>query len=277
MANEITPYSGGGSVIVPDAVPAVDGGHMAMPSRSDLARARAAAAVGDHGLAGLTDAQHFASFESKLRSAFAERGVRDSNLVSQIARETEDLYSSVGAKYEGDNPFELLGVLAQRLVQVGISNPHAVGAAVEVAANYLFSMVPSWDPSESGNDEERDDRDFQQARATLKSQWGTNYRGTVRTIRDHVNTKLPPSLADAIWDGRDADGRRLANSVDVLMFLANQAQGGAGGGRGASFAETDREIAKIEKFMRTNRADYNKDAALQQRYLELIRLRDGVE
>jgi hypothetical protein len=280
---DVVVVGAGGLALVPEAT-GVGEEHRSLPSRSDLARRRGTSApeADAADLLDLTDGQHFRRLGSHLRQALIGRGIYDEQVAGLVAGIARGLYESQAER--AANPFALFGAYTERLLQAEFEDPRVVGIAVQVAADYLWSLLDEQMQSGSA-DEEDDEQDCLQGRETLSRRWGAGYRATLASIRTYVNTVLPTSLADAIWDGRDADGRRLANSADVLLWLATLAGGGAvgarGGGtrvaRGAAPDSVEGEIADIEEMMRSNRRAYNRDEAIQARYRELIAIRDGLE
>lgn len=113
-----------------------------------------------------------------------------------------------------------------------------------------------------------DERDCASTQASLRGEWGASYADAVTQIKKFVNTDLPGALADAIWDGRAADGKLIGNNPAVMRWLLTLARG-----EGKPTGDINRELAEIEKTMRTNRTRYNRDAQMQARYLELISMR----
>lgn len=130
-------------------------------------------------------------------------------------------------------------------------------------------------------------QDVQYGAATkkvLQAEWGTNYRTNIVTVRDYVNTQLPPSLADAIWEGRDIDGHIVGDNAGVLRWLLNLARGGAGAHRADEErfrarnlsnppSDVESEIAEIEAVMLKDRRRYNRDEQMQARLRQLYSLR----
>ncbi len=114
---------------------------------------------------------------------------------------------------------------------------------------------------------------------SLRQEWGTDYRANINLVGSLFETTFGEEIAPSILNARDQDGRAIMNIPGVLEGLATisrqlnpVAQLAPQTGRTA--VETlDEEIAGIEKVMRTNRAEYNKDDKMQARYRELLQIR----
>lgn len=116
----------------------------------------------------------------------------------------------------------------------------------------------------------------------LRQEWGADYRANVNHIKAFLET-APAGVADRIADARDSEGRAVLNDPNVMRWLASMAREmnpahtivpGTSGNDGQTIAT---EIDKIEKFMRTNRTEYNRDAKMQERYLKLLDARIAQE
>ena len=83
--------------------------------------------------------------------------------------------------------------------------------------------------------------------------------------------------------GRFSDGTPFMSDPKVLNYLLGLARelnplGTVLPGQGGDLAQgVDAEIATIEKFMKTNRGEYNKDAKMQARLRELYTARDTIK
>jgi hypothetical protein len=125
----------------------------------------------------------------------------------------------------------------------------------------------------------QDDRAKQAAEDTLRPEWGPGYRRNINAILGYLDT-APPGVKDALMNARLADGTPLASNANMLRFLLGSAQSAnpaatvAPGAPGASAQSLDTRIAEIEKLMRDNRAEYNRNGAMQEEYLQLLRARD---
>jgi hypothetical protein len=112
------------------------------------------------------------------------------------------------------------------------------------------------------------------AEDTLRAEWGRDYRTNLNVIQSYMDT-MPPPVAEALKGARGADGVALFNNPEFSQWFAGFAReansvqtlvGPDGQKHGQSLED---EIKHIEGFMRTNRADYNRDTKMQQRLLQL--------
>src|SRR5260370_1313998 len=115
---------------------------------------------------------------------------------------------------------------------------------------------------------------------TLRAEYGSDYRRNINVITGWVDT-APKGVKEAFLNARLADDTLLANNPDIIRFLlsgaiaANPAATVVPGSSGASAAQTiDTEIAGIEKLMRENRSEYDRDPKNSQRYLDLLRAKE---
>lgn len=115
----------------------------------------------------------------------------------------------------------------------------------------------------------------QKVEDALRGEWGDEYRGNVTRIENLLNLKLPANsplkenLVSAMKGNADMakflDG--LARDIMPVTTLLPGNEGGV-----ASAVED--QIKEIETLMRKDRAAYNKDQALQDKYQELLRYRE---
>ena len=113
----------------------------------------------------------------------------------------------------------------------------------------------------------------------LRSDWGNEYRTNINLITNLLDG-APSGFRDKFLHGRLSDGTPIGSDPDALQFLVNLARerNPAGvvvpSGVATESAVMD-ELSKIEKVMRTDRAAYNKDEAMQARYRELLVYREN--
>lgn len=118
-----------------------------------------------------------------------------------------------------------------------------------------------------------------QAEDKLRSEWGNDYRTNINLVTNFLDT-APVGFRDKLLHGRLSDGTPIGSSVEALQFLAGLARerNPAGvvvpSGVATESAMLD-EIAKIEKVMRENRREYNRDEAMQARYRQLLEWREN--
>lgn len=125
-----------------------------------------------------------------------------------------------------------------------------------------------------------DDNDLKtKAEDKLRSEWGNEYRTNINLITNLLDG-APAGFRDKFLHGRLSDGTPIGSDPEALQFLVNVARerNPAGvvvpSGVATESAVMD-ELSKIEKLMRTDRAAYNKDEAMQARYRELLVYREN--
>lgn len=113
----------------------------------------------------------------------------------------------------------------------------------------------------------------------LRKDWGADYRGNIARVNGLLDM-APKGVKDFLMGSRASDRTPLMNHPDTLRWLADVARQlnpagvvlpGTGGNIGQSIED---EIAQIEKLMRDDRSQYNKDDKKQQRLRELYGARD---
>lgn len=116
----------------------------------------------------------------------------------------------------------------------------------------------------------------------LRTEWGPDYRANVNHVKAFLDG-APDGVGELIGNARDSEGRALLNNPNVLKWLVGTARElnpthtivpGTGGNQVQSIEE---EIGKIEKTMRTHRAEYNRDEGMQKRLRDLYTARAKVK
>lgn len=158
---------------------------------------------------------------------------------------------------------------------------HARHASPEVVS----AMLEGWATVRDNIVAERAEADATAKAATedeLRGEWGADYRRNINVIKGWLDT-APADVKDGLMNGRLGDGTPIMSNPEALSFLfsaamqANPAATVVPGAPGASADTVDSEIDKIEKTMRENRAEYNRDPKMQQRYLKLIEARESLK
>jgi hypothetical protein len=116
----------------------------------------------------------------------------------------------------------------------------------------------------------------------LRAEWGADYRANLNHITSFIE-KAPEGVSEALLNARTPDGKAIFNIPEVLQWFASQARELdpmgtiVPSGGGAAGATIDTEIADIEKLMRTNRPEYNRDTKKQERYIQLLGAREKLK
>ena len=126
--------------------------------------------------------------------------------------------------------------------------------------------------------QEQDQQDAEKTANVLAQEWGNNHKQYSTRISNLLNF-LPENVREAFHQARLPGGTGVFNDPDILRgLLAIDMELNPAGtvttGSGDPMKGIDEEITSIEKTMRTNRAEYNKDETMQSRYRELIDARE---
>lgn len=154
---------------------------------------------------------------------------------------------------------------------------HESGApkgVVEAMLSSYYDLVESQDAErfEANEAARRETED------TLRSEWGPEYRRNVNALTNFIGT-LPEGVGSVFLEAVDGNGVKIANNPEFLKWAMGIALDknphmtvvpGAGANQASAIAE---EIANIEKTMRDNRPEYNRNDGMQKRYRELLTAR----
>lgn len=141
---------------------------------------------------------------------------------------------------------------------VAIGHP-VVDAWLELGTEHTASQLAAIDAADRASAEQE-----------LRALWGDEYDGNVRAINAYLDDDRTFGAGDAFRHARRPDGHALANDPAELQRLLGEARRtrpAPGGGT------VDGEIREIERFMRSDRAGYNRNEPLQARYRELLALK----
>jgi hypothetical protein len=117
------------------------------------------------------------------------------------------------------------------------------------------------------------------AEEALRSEWGQDYKANTSRISALLDL-APKGVKEKVLTARTAEGTALLNDADFARFMVDVARqlnpaGVVLPGAGGNIAQSvEDEIKDIEKFMRTNRSEYNRDEKKQSRLRELYAARD---
>ena len=134
-------------------------------------------------------------------------------------------------------------------------------------------------------DRKKADAEFRlKSEDALRAEWGADYHSNRNSARAFLDT-APPSedgtpFRDLLLKARLGDGTAFGDNPAAMKWLARLAAeanpaGFISPGAGGSQADSvDEEIRKIEGLMRTDRAAYNRDTKMQERYRQLLRAQE---
>ncbi len=149
-------------------------------------------------------------------------------------------------------------------------------------AHYAVGWYNKFQEEQAAKTAENDTAHRAEVEDALRSEWGNDYRANVNHIKSYLAT-LPDGVGDKIANARDSEGRALLNDPKVLRALAqtareiNPSHTIVPGTQGNATEAVQEEIDKIEKVMRTNRAEYNKDNKMQARLRDLYSARERMK
>lgn len=172
---------------------------------------------------------------------------------------------------EDDKP--IFESLAKKLHE-GNADPKTVHGIVEWYNNFRQEAQAEQAEADTAHKAEVED--------ALRAEWGADYRANVNHVKAFLDS-APEGVADRIANARDSEGRALLNDPKVLRWLTQTARELnpihtiVPGTSGNDAQTVDGEIEKIEKFMRTNRQEYNKDQKMQDRLRNLYDARIKIQ
>ena len=175
----------------------------------------------------------------------------------------------------------VIGEDDKALVGSFLESAHAQNASPEVvsaAIDWYYGLQEEQAATMAQADRERK----QAAEDELRAEWGGEYRANINSVTSFLDA-APEGLKKQLLGARLADGSPLGDNPDALRWLvslANEANpaGFIAPSDGASQIESvETEIKEIEKTMREDRKSYDRDEAMQKRYLTLIGAREKLK
>lgn len=154
---------------------------------------------------------------------------------------------------------------------------NAPAAVTDAALQTYYKIVEEQDAAISQNVAEAKTA----CEETLRQEYGADYRRNINAAEAHLGT-LPADVQSAINEGFNGKGIPLKSDPALMQWLVAQALDanplatvvpGAGTNQASAVAD---EIKAIEERMRTDRPGYNKDKAMQARYLQLLEAQEKI-
>jgi hypothetical protein len=108
--------------------------------------------------------------------------------------------------------------------------------------------------------------------STLAEEWGGEYKANLNKIQGVIDATIPAEDKDlkGLIQKALATNPAFARHYAAIALQLNPAGTLVPGDQGANEGALTDEIKKIEKVMRGNRAEYDKDAKMQERYRDLL-------
>ncbi len=139
----------------------------------------------------------------------------------------------------------------------------------------LISAYNDFKESEQDAEAELDSMQAKEATDALRETWRGDYRQNINAVETFFKREFGEEDAEQLMAGRYLDGRHFMNNPTVLEVFArvervlNPMVALHHVGDVTQEQSAKEEEAKILKFMRTNRPEYNKDMEMQKRLREL--------
>lgn len=172
----------------------------------------------------------------------------------------------------------VIGDQDKPLIEEFVKSMHGTNATKEQVENAVKWYYQRQEQN-LAEQEERDEKFLHESEDTLRAEWGPEYRTNVNMIRGLIDT-MPEGVRDLFVNARLGDGNALINHPDMARWLVHNARtinpvATVVPNAGANLASAiDDEIGSIEKVMRENRAEYNRNEKMQARLRELYAARE---
>lgn len=172
----------------------------------------------------------------------------------------------------------VIGDQDKPLIEEFVKSMHGTNATKEQVENAVKWYYQRQEQN-LAEQEERDEKFLHESEDTLRAEWGPEYRTNVNMIRGLIDT-MPEGVRDLFVNARLGDGNALINHPDMARWLVHNARtinpvATVVPNAGANLASAiEDEIGSIEKVMRENRAEYNRNEKMQARLRELYAARE---
>ncbi|EMO1104596.1 hypothetical protein WDB63_003585 [Yersinia enterocolitica] len=117
----------------------------------------------------------------------------------------------------------------------------------------------------------------EQTEEALRAEWGPEFKRNINLVNGVIAT-LPEAARDVFAGAKALDGTALFNNPDIMRWMVDMARKvnpvGTVVAGATNISAVDSEIEQIEKVMKDNRSAYNKDAKMQERYMQLLEAKD---
>ena len=144
----------------------------------------------------------------------------------------------------------------------------ATPAVVEIATEWYFDTVEAMEAKRIADDKEASEA----AEESLRQSWGNaEFKGNLKLGGRYIETI--PGVGKDFAEFRGPDGKRLGDNPEFMEWASDMGRQTFGDATFASGDDTARHTnrkAEIEKFMRTNNAEYWKDTAMQAEYADIL-------
>ncbi len=155
---------------------------------------------------------------------------------------------------------------------------NAPPAMIHAAVEWYYGMQDEQVQAQQGADGERKTK----LESELRTAWGQDFQANANIYMGYIDS-APAEVKEALTTARDIDGNYILYRPEVVAWLTAQARelNPTGhilpGGSGGDLSSVQTEIDGIEKLMRTNRSEYNRDEAKQARLRQLYTAREKLK
>lgn len=169
----------------------------------------------------------------------------------------------------------------QAIIDALLPTAHRLGLSSEE----MSGLGQSFFEAQAALAQKQNDTDglqMQETETALKQAWGGDYGRNVNVLRAAVND-MPEAVRNEFSSARGSDGRALLNNpnfVNHYVSLYNRANPAAAlvpNGTMDASGSIDDQIAEIEKVFREDEPKYRADAAMQEKYRNLLEARDNLK
>lgn len=166
----------------------------------------------------------------------------------------------------------VLGPEDERVLSEVYPVAHELGVPTETVSKLANAMLKA-QATQLHSMQVQQDEYRKEATSVLKDTWGPDYQSNITAVRSTLIDALPEAVRENFEHAVMADGRKLFNSPEVLVAMADWARAinpaaSVVPNNANPMATIDSEIAALEEKMGT--PEWYNDQASQKRYQELV-------
>ena len=175
----------------------------------------------------------------------------------------------------------VLGEADKEILEAVYPVAHAANLSSGVMSNLTNSLMEA-QQKQFHAEEIQQTKWKDEAVAQLKTTWRGDYDTNVNLIQNKIVGALPEAIQEAFEHSVMADGRKMFNTPEVLIEMANWARKLSPSGAVVPNAANpmqaiDTEIAGYEKRMSEDSVAWHKDKAANDRYMQLLNARTEIK
>lgn len=217
--------------------------------------------------------------ELKAQTPFPEKGTTEEQAAWRKENGVPEAPEKYDIKLDGNI---VIGEDDQPVVQDFLKYAHGKNwnnAQAKDAMQWYFGV---YQPQMQKVQAEADAEARKEAQAALASAWGPDFKKNMSAVGNFLQ-RAPEKLRGLLLSGRLADGTAIGDHPEVLRWFADMEltlnpHSTLTGPEGAdALKNAEGRIKEIETLMRKDRAAYNKDAAMQEEYRNLLDARERMQ